>query len=80
MRIRVECRPGHLGAQEPCRFWLGERALEVEEIIDRWLHPEHHHFKVRAQDGRQYVLRHDEREDAWELVALVGEARTAPLH
>ncbi len=80
MQIRVECQAGHRGAQEPRRFWLGARALEVQEIVDRWLHPEQRYFKVRADDGRQYVLRHDEREDFWDLAALVGEHRQPRLH
>lgn len=77
MRIRVECYAGYRGEQEPRRFWLGERALEVQEIVDRWLHPEHRYFKVLADDARQYVLRHDERDDAWELAALVGPGAEA---
>ena len=32
-------------------------------------------FKVDADDGRMYVLRHDEATGDWELAALVGEAR-----
>jgi hypothetical protein len=44
----------------------------VVEIADRWLDPRHRYFKVRADDGREYVLRHDVASDDWELAALVG--------
>jgi hypothetical protein len=77
VRIRVVCYTGYRGEQEPRRFWLGERALDVQEIVDRWLHPEHRYFKVRADDGREYVLRYDQADDAWELAALVGPAAQA---
>jgi hypothetical protein len=82
MRIRVECYAGYRGEQEPTAFWLGERRIDVLEIVDRWLHPEHRYFKIRAPDARHYVLRHDERSGEWELAALVGEPTppATPLH
>jgi hypothetical protein len=48
---RVERYAGHRGEQEPRRFWLDERPVEVAEILDRWLAPEHRYFKVRDNDG-----------------------------
>jgi hypothetical protein len=72
MKIRVECHAGYRAAEEPRVFWLGERRIEVVEIADRWLDPRHRYFKVRADDGREYVLRHDVASDDWELAALVG--------
>jgi len=39
MKIRVQCYAGHRGEEEPRAFDLGERHLEVIEIIDRWLAP-----------------------------------------
>lgn len=65
--IRVECYAGHCGEQEPRRFWLGERAVVVVEILDRWLSPEHRYFKVRGDDAGTYILRYDARADRWEL-------------
>ena len=65
--IRVECYAGHRGEQEPQRFWLGERPVVVAEILDRWLAPEHHYFKVRGDDGDTYILRHESNADRWEL-------------
>jgi len=66
LTIRVECDAGHRGEPEPRRFWLGERPVSVEEVLDRWLAPEHRYFKVRG-DGGRYLLRHDPRADRWEL-------------
>jgi hypothetical protein len=67
LTIRVECYAGHRGEQEPRRFWLGERGITVDEILDRWLAPEHRYFKVRGDDGGRYILRHDTAADRWEL-------------
>jgi hypothetical protein len=52
MRIRVECYAGYRGEETPRRFFLGERAVEVREVVDRWLAPDHRYFKVRGSDGQ----------------------------
>jgi hypothetical protein len=74
MKIRVECYAGHGGEQEPRAFMLGERRLEVHELLDRWLDPAHRYFKVRVDGGQVFILRHDEGTGEWELAALVGRA------
>jgi len=79
MRIRVECDAGYRGEQEPRAITLGERRLEVLEIRDRWLYPDLRYFKVKADDGRSYVLRHDTASGGWELAALVGDEPRQPL-
>jgi hypothetical protein len=71
--IRVECYAGYRGEQEPRSFALGERRFTVLEIVDRWLEPRSRYFKVKADDGRTFIIRHDVEGDAWELAALVGE-------
>jgi hypothetical protein len=75
MPIRVECYAGYRGEQEPRAFWLGERRFEVVELLDRWLHPAHRYFKVKVDDGRVFILRHDAPSDEWDLAALVGPMR-----
>lgn len=70
MTIRVECYSGHRGEQEPAAFWLGERKLAVHALVDRWFAPGKRWFKVDADDGGMYVLRHDEAREEWELVAF----------
>ena len=73
MNIRVECHAGYRGEEEPRAFTLGERRFAVLEIVDRWLDPEHRYFKVKVDDGRMFVLRHDTASAQWELAALVGD-------
>ena len=70
MKIRVECYEGYRGEQEPRAFTLGERRIEVASILDRWLAPDHRHFKVAGSDGNVYVLRHDEANGEWTLGAF----------
>jgi hypothetical protein len=72
MKIRVECYAGYRGEEEPRAFHLGERRFGVVEVLDRWLDPLHRYFKVLADDGRKFILRHDTASGDWELAALVG--------
>jgi hypothetical protein len=65
--IRVECYSGYRGEETPRRFHLGHRPVEVIEVIDRWLAPDHRYFKVRGADGDLYLLRHDVGTTFWEL-------------
>jgi hypothetical protein len=71
--IRVECYAGYRGEEEPRSFILGERRFAVVEILDRWFEPGARYFKVKADDGRSFILRHDGVNDFWDLAALVGE-------
>lgn len=80
MNVRVECYAGYRGEETPVRFYLGEKKIEVVEVIDRWLAPDHRYFKVKGDDGANYILRHDTTADRWELTlfsarpqALVSE-------
>ncbi len=68
MAIRAECYAGHRGEETPRRFYLGERTIEVAEVLDQWLAPEHRYFKLRGQEGATYVLRHDVLSGRWELI------------
>ena len=43
------------------------RVIEVEDVLDRWLAPDHGYFKVRGDDGAFYILRHDSEAGHWEL-------------
>ena len=67
MAIRVECYAGHRGEQTPRRFTLGERRIEVVEVEDAWLAPDHRYFKVTGDDGFTYLLRHDAVGCDWRL-------------
>jgi len=80
MKVRVECHAGHRGEEEPRVLTLGATRLPVMEILDRWIAPDHRYFKVKVEDGRTLLLRHDERSDDWELAGMVGPERATPHH
>ncbi len=65
--IRVECYAGHRADERPLRFVLGGREFQVQELDDRWYSPDASYFRVLADDGNYYVLRHDEAQDFWTL-------------
>jgi hypothetical protein len=63
----VECYAGHRGEETPRRFRLGDRHIEIADVLDRWLAPDHRYFKVRDADGDIYILRHDAITSVWEV-------------
>ena len=67
MMVAVECHEGHRGEQEPAAITIGGRRLTVVEIRDQWLASDHRYFKVTADDGDTYIVRHDVAADWWEL-------------
>lgn len=66
--VRVECYAGHRGEETPQRFFFGERAISVAEVVDQWLATDHRYFKVKGSDDASYILRHDVASNTWELV------------
>ena len=65
--IGVECYAGHRGEQTPRTLVVGDRRIDVAEVVDAWLAPEDRYFKLRGADGNTYLVRNDERSDRWEL-------------
>lgn len=65
--MRVVCHAGHRGEEAPRRFYMGERAIDVVEVLDRWIAPDHRYFKCLGSDGDLYILRHDTVLENWEL-------------
>lgn len=65
--LRVRCCAGFEGDQTPECFYLGEREVGVEDVIDRWLSPGHRYFKVLGDDGGVYIISHDVASGRWEL-------------
>jgi hypothetical protein len=70
LTIRVECYAGHRSDERPTRFFIGSRKVDVADVLDRWLAPDHRYFKVKGDDGDVYIIRHDVKEDRWELTVF----------
>jgi hypothetical protein len=67
LTLRVECEAGPQGEQTPRRFFMADKAVEIEDILDRWLAPEYNYFKVCDAAKDIYILRHDKLTHRWEL-------------
>ena len=67
MVLRVQCYTGRKADERPMRFQLGERDYLIEEVLDQWYGPDDTSFKVRADDGNLYILRHYSSSGEWVL-------------
>jgi hypothetical protein len=69
MQLLVECYSGYHADERPQRFsFLGRpdaAKLEVKKVLDQWYGVGYQCFKVLADDGNTYILRHELREDSW---------------
>ena len=65
--MRVQCYSGYRADETPLRFVLRGREFQVNELDGRWYSPDASYFRVRADDGNYYVLRHDAGQDFWSL-------------
>ncbi|MEN3336655.1 MAG: hypothetical protein V7647_331 [Acidobacteriota bacterium] len=67
LAIQVECYAGHRGEETPRALRFGDRRVEVADVLDQWLGPDHRYFKLRGSDGDIYLVRHDVTSEVWEL-------------
>ena len=65
--VHVECYAGHRGEETPRVLIIGDRRVAVVEVLDRWLAPDHCYFKVKGDDGDEYIIRRDTASGEWEL-------------
>ncbi len=72
MRIQVECYSGYKAEERPRRLHIGERQVEVADILARWLTPEHRYFEVVGDDGERYLIRCAVVGNGWELILVKG--------
>ena len=69
MRIEVECAT-EPATEQPLRFILGERTIEVDDLLDRWYGADTNYVRVRGRDGHLYVLKHLRADGRWELACF----------
>lgn len=63
----METYSGYRADERPVSFRIQQRAFQVEEVLDRWYGVDEDYFKVRAEDGNQYVLKHHRPSGEWTL-------------
>ena len=65
--IKVECYSGYKVDERPVSFISEGKKLKVYKIIEQWRTPDADHFKVMADDGKGYLLLHNNVNDNWEI-------------
>ena len=72
--IRVECHSGYKADEYPKCFYWKEIRFDILEILDRWYQydpdsewPIANYFKIRASNGKNYLLKHEMKSDQWYL-------------
>ena len=68
MQIRVDCYAGYRGEETPRFIKRADNKIEVIQVLDRWLAPDHRYFKLLGDDEATYIIRHDSVSGQWELV------------
>ena len=48
---------GYTADETPRRFEVDGAMLDVIEVVERWRTPLESGFRIRAEDGRSYILR-----------------------
>ena len=68
MKIDVDCYAGYRSEETPRFIKLAHNKIEVIQVLDRWLAPDHRYFKILGDDEATYIIRHDSVSGQWELV------------
>lgn len=66
----MECYSGYKGNERPVRFLLGDRPIQVEEVVDRWYGESASYFRVLGNDENLYILKGPLEDGFWELVSF----------
>lgn len=73
--IEVACHSGYKADEYPKSFTWYEKDFKIVEIMDRWYQadrdpnvPAAEYYKVKADDGGQYIIRKEKGTDQWYLV------------
>ena len=81
LRLQVECYSGYKADERPLRFSFADNpeghVFEVREVLDQWYGLGYQCFKVLADDGNFYILRHQQAEDTWVLDSFRSVARSS---
>ena len=54
MKIKVSCYAGYRGEESPRSFRIHEKQIQIVEILDQWLAPDHRYFKVDFLKNLKY--------------------------
>lgn len=66
-QIYVHCYSGYKADEKPTSIIIKDKSIEVIEVLDMWLAPDHRYFKILGSDNSIYIIRNDTHKDLWEL-------------
>ena len=66
-KIKVRCYSGYRGEETPRSILINDKEIQVHEILDMWLAPDHRYFKILGSDAGVYIIREDIEGCFWEL-------------
>jgi hypothetical protein len=78
MEVEVRCYSGYKGEERPVSFTCAGRTFEVTGVERSWVEEDRSGaearsktcFRVKADDGKVYVLSRDEQDGRWALREL----------
>jgi len=72
MKIFVKCYSGYRVDEKPQSIRFDSLVVQVDQIIDQWLAPDHRYFKFIGDDKATYIIRQDMDSLDWELTFYRG--------
>ena len=66
LRVRVKSYEGYKAAERPVEFQLEDQIFGVQAVLDQWFGTDATYFKLKADDGNVYILKHS-LGDEWTL-------------
>ena len=74
IEVKVRCHSGYKSDEYPACFYWDNIRFDIKDILDRWyqgdLNPEFpaaYYFKVKTNDEKVYILKHEDTSDKWYL-------------
>ena len=72
MKITVKCYSGYRVDEKPQSIRFDSTEVQVAQIVDQWLDPDHRYFKFIGEDGATYIIRQDMNSMEWVLTYYQG--------
>ncbi len=74
-KIEVNAYSGYKANERPLSFLYRQEKIEVEEVMDKWYGVESDYFKIRANDGKVYLIKWNRILDVWTLEKMIESVR-----
>jgi len=61
--------------EKPQSIRFDSSEVQVAQIVDQWLDPDHRYFKFIGDDGATYIIRQDMNSMEWVLTYYQGDEK-----